>query len=749
MARPDPGKRAPLWLQRLRAKDLLQVARQFRDFPIVVETVRECLDDDLELPRLRALLQGIQAGEIRVVRRQGEIPSPFTSELIFLFTAAHLYEWDEPRRSDRGPDRSLVDDDLLSTLLQGGNLRERIDPKAVGRLENRLRGSAHLPRTTDEMAEYLRRYGDLSPPEIADDMLALLEELQRAQRAVIFELSGTREPRRWVLAEEESRYRSAFPSRNARSNSEDDAVRSPAENEARAAIVQRFLGTRALIGLADLTDRYPISAADATELLETWTAQGSVVKIDESEGQYPDQWSNRENLAEMLRVSVALRRRESLAVAPEVFADFLLRYQHIHPNTRGEGCGFVERILDQMQGHPASAPRWESELLPSRIIDYRPAWLDDALGRGDWLWRAGGDGGDAPAVAFFHRDFAGNFETGDNGLDDLAAPEREVLDLLDRHGASFVADLCRRAKLEPTRVRRALEALMRRSLVTNDRFEPMRPGSQAALQSLDQAALERRAGGSLRRAPRRPLLQAPEGRWSRLELGSDDTEAGLLAWAAVLLGRYGVLTREILNFEPWAPAWSDLVRLLGRAEWRGEIRRGYFVEGLSGVQYATDEAATELVRLSADSEHSDPLVWVAASDPANLYGSGAPFDIELLDGGSARLPRLPGHSLVLRRGRPVLIIESFGKRLTSVPWASQTDIESSLKFLLNLTGPGRRILKLETYNAIPVATSAIASCLSALGFVRDFPGMAYYFGMPSANAAAAPLSHDLGQGHWS
>ncbi len=225
-----------------------------------------------------------------------------------------------------------------------------------------------------------------------------------------------------------------------------------------------------------------------------------------------------------------------------------------------------------------------------------------------------------------------------------------------------------------------------------------------------------------------PLLSAAEGRWSRLDLPAEPDETGLLAWAAMLLDRYGVITREILNLEPWAPAWSDLVPLLSRAEWRGEIRRGFFVEGLSGVQYATDEAATELVRLSAAAEEPDPLVWVLTTDPANLYGSGAPLDIELLGGGTARLPRLPGNSLVLRRGRPVLIIESYAKRLTALPSATQSDIHSALNFLTNLTGPARRVLKVETYNGSAVIDSVAAPRLAELGFVRDYPGMTYYAG---------------------
>ena len=180
--------------------------------------------------------------------------------------------------------------------------------------------------------------------------------------------------------------------------------------------------------------------------------------------------------------------------------------------------------------------------------------------------------------------------------------------------------------------------------------------------------------------------------------------------------------------EPSAPSWGDLAPLLSRSEWRGELRRGYFVEGLSGVQYASEDAALELARLASAPADAAPLVLLCTTDPANLYGAGAPLDVELLAGGVARLPRLPSHFLVLRAGRPILIIESFGKRLTGLASASQADIDSALNLLPGFTGPDRRTLKVELYNGEPASQGPAAGRLAELGFVRDYPGMAYYAG---------------------
>jgi ATP-dependent Lhr-like helicase len=747
MPRPDPAKRTPLWLQRLRARDLLQVARQYPDFPIVIETFRECLDEDLDLPRLRGFLDAVEAGTIRVIRRRGEIPSPMTQELIFGLTAAYVYSWDEPQTSERKPTSAVVDEDLLAPLLRDGGASDPawLDPQAIGRVDTRLRRSSQLPRTVEEMAEHLRLLGDLTESELSGPLPAFLDELSRSGRATAIELPGTAEPKRWIAAEDIALYHAAFlPARGGRqppvfmTGEGSDTPRSPIPEQARATIVERFLRTHALIGLADLTARYPIAPWEAVDLLERWAREGKAVRISgDDDDPAGGRWAERDNLAEIRRATVAVRRRESLAVAPEVYADFLLRWQHVHPSTRGEGPAFVETVLEQLQGWALPSSSWETEILPRRVTGYRPAWLDDILGRGSWLWRAEGSTRGEPRVAFFARDFAGLTEPAPapDG-EPLTADDVTVLNLLERMGASFAAELARTAGLEPSRVRRALLDLSARGLATNDRLDPMRAGSDATLLALAQAARDRDAGRSLRIKPRRTAAGQPEGRWSRLNVPPADPEARLLAWAAILLDRYGILSREIVMLEPSAPGWGELAPLLARAEWRGEVRRGYFVEGLSGVQYASQEAAAELARLAAHPQPASPVVLISTVDPANLYGGGAPLDVELLDGGTARLPRIAGNFLAIRDGRPVLILESYGKRLTALPWAAPADIDSALKLLPTFTGPGRRVLKVELYNGVHAAESPAAGRLAELGFVRDYPGMAYYAGW--ATPAAGP-----------
>ena len=712
MPRPDPAKRTPLWLQRLRAKDLLQVVRKMADFPIVVETYRECLVDDLDLPRLREFLDAVQAGSIRVVARDGEIPSPFASDLIFKFTQTFLYQWDEPRR-DPGRDAPRAGDDPVDLAL----LDSLLEPSAIGRVEARLRGLGHPPRTVDEMAEALRTLGDLTPTELVGPMLRFVQELEQQGRAIRIDLPGAAEPTRFLLDEDRDLYEKAFGATKA--------------DEATSAIVRRYLRGHALVGLDDLTARYPVDRGLATDLLERFADEGGLVRLDPLDGEAAPRWADKTNLEEVRRLSVAMRRRESVAVPPEAFADFVSRRQGVHPATRKEGLAAVGLALEQLRGFAAPADLWESLLLPGRVRDFRGAWLDESLASGDWTWRALADARGEPRVSFVPRDFAGRWPAPEVPAEPTEA-EARVLDHLGRRGASFAVDVARETGLGPSEARTALDTLMRRGLVANDRFDPLRPGAQAMTEALQAASA--RASGSLGRGRpsfRRTASRRPEGRWGLVAEPSPaaaDPESSALAWASALLDRYGVLSRETAEADPWAPPWRDLAPWLDRAEMRGELRRGYFVEGLSGVQYAEPEAIEGLASAASNLSRSTEPALIGTLDPANVYGSGAPLDIPLLEGGTARLSRNSSNFLVLISGRPVLIVEGLGRRLTGLASASEDERKRAILTLPTLAGPHRRVLKVETYNAAATLASPAEPWLAAAGFVRDPPGMAFYAG---------------------
>ncbi len=253
-----------------------------------------------------------------------------------------------------------------------------------------------------------------------------------------------------------------------------------------------------------------------------------------------------------------------------------------------------------------------------------------------------------------------------------------MLECLRTRGASFLTDLAADTGLSPAVVRRSLWALLRRSQVTNDHFDVIRRG--------EEPPLEANVGTAGTRLPslrdiRRRFVQRPEGRWSLLPWGRPEPEAAALSQAWLLLNRYGVVARELALLDPWLPSWRILYEVLSRLELAGEVRRGYFVEGLSGAQFATSEAADLLQQLHLPSTAMAPVVLLHSMDPANLYGSGAPFDIPLLDGGTRSFHRRLGNWLVVRAGRPVLLVEQQGKRLTALASSSRDDILAAVACL--------------------------------------------------------------------
>jgi ATP-dependent Lhr-like helicase len=232
-------------------------------------------------------------------------------------------------------------------------------------------------------------------------------------------------------------------------------------------------------------------------------------------------------------------------------------------------------------------------------------------------------------------------------------------------------------------------------------------------------------------APRRASLSRPEGRWATVPWGRPDTEAQAVHLATVLLRRYGIVARELATMDPWMPPWRVLYEVLSRMELAGDVRRGYFVEGLSGAQFALPEAAQLLQELSLPADLAAPVLLLHSLDPANLYGAGAPLDIALLDGGTRTLSRRAGNWLVLRSGKPVLIVEQQGKRLTALATASREDVAAAVGCLPAVldgdqgVAVGRKLTVVE-WNGQPVTATEGRELLEAAGFVRDYQSMTLY-----------------------
>jgi ATP-dependent Lhr-like helicase len=429
------------------------------------------------------------------------------------------------------------------------------------------------------------------------------------------------------------------------------------------------------------------------------------------------------------RGTLGLLRREVVTCQPAQLADFVLRWQRVHPaERRGESAGLAA-VLERLQGLPLPAELWEQTVLPARVPGYQPRWLDEWIAGGSGVWVAQGEGeGGAGLVAFFSRAM----------LLQLSGPERPDLapagedaekigELLQQRGASFATDLACDTGLTPGRVRAALWDLARRSAVTNDHFDVVRRGEQPAVVAAPAAGSRALSMRSLRRF----VSARPEGRWSLLRWGRPGVEEVALAQCLLLLERYGVVSRELTALDPWLLPWRVLYEVFSRLELSGEVRRGYFVEGLSGAQFASAEAAALLQERHAPSTAAEPLVLLHSMDPANLYGAGAPFDIPLLDGGTRPLLRRAGNWLVLKAGRPVLLVEQQGKKLTALASASADDVSAAAACLPGMFDQqkgltGKHKLTVQEWNGRPVTATEGRELLERAGFVRDYQGMTLY-----------------------
>jgi ATP-dependent Lhr-like helicase len=733
LPRGRAGGRAPLWLQRLRGRDLLQVARRHPDFPIVVETFRECLHDHLDLPRLQELIAAIHAGRVEVHERRAEAPSPFASGLLFAFTASQMYNYDDVEPEGAGAKR--LDRHLLEQLVSPQMQEHLLDPRAVHLVEKRLRGLGRPPRSATEMAEWLRRLGDMTDAELEGPMAAFLAELEADGRALRIALPRVAVPQRWISVEERGLYEAAFglesggrgSCRAAEVGGSAGVSPSHAADETQAAattILERFLTTHALVGLADVLARYPFEPEWAERQLVEWSKSGRVVVVQRSDAE-PMQWSAPDNLEQVQRGSLALLRREVATCPPQQFADFVLRWQYAHPSARRGAADGLGEVLMRLEGLALPASLWEQTVLPARVSGYQPRWLDE--------WTAGGHGvwiGRDDAVAFLARDTLSHLALPPQPEAPLDEPAGRVLDSLRNRGASFLTDIAPDTGLSPGGVRAALAVLVKRGLVTNDRFDVVR----RAQNGIDDTNPTRQRGtlahsprlrvGLVRRSP-----MTPEGRWSAISWGRPELEALAVYQASLLLNRYGVVSRELALLDPWLPPWRVLYEVLSRMELAGDVRRGYFAEGLSGAQFALPEAATMLQDLALPSTATAPAVLLNSQDPANLYGSGAPFDVPLLDGGTRPLLRRAGNWLIVRAGRPVLLVEQQGRKLTALASASREDLTAATACLPGICGTmtaTRHKLTVDEWNGQPVTTSPGRELLEAVGFVNDYTGMTLY-----------------------
>jgi ATP-dependent Lhr-like helicase len=719
------GRRTPFWLQRLKARDLLQTTRSLPDFPVVAETYRDCLRDLWEMDRLLDLLARMERGEVERVLEKRRAPSPAAASLLFKFVAVYMYEWDAPR-AERDLHAVAANRALLGEVL-GENLDDGLRPEAAeaARADATRLTPRRMARTAEEFLLAIMENQDLTPTEAqersAGEGLEWIAELEGRGSVIRLRVAGEE---RLVAAEERGLWESLA----------DGTL----EREGRDRLVLGYVGTRGPATAREVAARYGLGEAEVLDSLELLRLEALVVAGRLGGPQGERRFAGARLAETIRRKTLAILRGEIRPVPAEVRRAFVAKRQGVVAGARFAGHDATERALGLLRGLALPVAAWEAAILPARLAESEPDALDVLSARGLLVWRLTGEKElRSTRMSLFFRG-EGRFLL-PGTLADLGALSPGALALHEAFalgGASFLSDLAAPLGVKPEALLKPLRELLLAGLVTGDGFHGLRellraprtapaaapppsfgsPPSRPALRAAEARVASRLGFGT--RAPA-AAAQVLSGRWSLLATPSvlgADLQPGEReeACARLLLARWGVASRRVVEEAEVAVRWSEVAPALARMELRGDLRRGEFVEGDGPLQYAEPETVEELRRAREARDEGDPrdgLAAVAGADPV-LVGLDTPRE----------------GFCVLRRGTPVATLSGKGELVVSrdtadrVVRAAIAELQELLRRVRDPLARPRRLV-VSSVAGREAAGSPLAPLLEGLGFTRD--GRAY------------------------
>jgi ATP-dependent Lhr-like helicase len=750
LPRRHPGKRSPLWHQRQRAAQLLDVAKKYPDFPIVLEAVRECLQDVYDVPMLVDLMGRIAQRRVKVVEVETSMPSPFAASLLFGYVGAFMYEGDSPLAERRAAALSL-DSTLLSELLGRVELRELLDADVIAATGQQLQ---HLTperavRDAEGLADLLRLLGPLTEEEAAlrstvDDVGGWLHGLYEAKRVLRVAFADRTW---WVAIEDIGRLRDgvgvAVPVGV-------PATFTESVSDPLGELLGRYARTHGPFTTADAAGRFGLGLRVAADVLGRLAVDGKLVRGEfiDTAGPAPvagggEQWCDAEVLRILRRRSLAALRAQVEPVSTAAYARFLPGWQQMG---HASGIDGLAAVIEQLSGVPIPASAVEPLVFGQRVRGYTPALLDELLASGEVLWSgagslAGGDGW----VAFHTADTAPLTLTTPVDIE-FTDVHRALLETLgmpgDAHGAFFFRQLSADGTSTET-LKEALWQLIWSGWITGDTFAPVRalltggrrPGARkAAAPAHRTRRAPRLSSYSVAHAQARTADPTVAGRWSALPAAELDSTRRAHFSAELLLGRYGVLTKGAVASENLPGGFAMLYKVLSVFEDSGRCQRGYFVESLGGAQFSTASTVDRL-RTHADSVDAGTAeltaITLAATDPANPFGAALPWPIRDTESDTAHRPgRKAGALVVMVDGNLVWFLERGGRSLLSFTDNAET-LNAAAAALGDLVTGGRvGGLLVERINgasvldpSAPADHAAVATALTAAGFSRTPRGL--------------------------
>jgi len=660
LPRRRPGSRSPLWQQRQKSARLLQVASEHETFPIVLETFRECLQDVFDLPALVELMASIRRREVKVVEVDTALPSPFASSLQFGYVSAFMYEGDTPLAERRAQALSL-DRSLLAEIMGREELRDLIDAPSLTDLEIELQRltDARKGASADEVHDLLRALGDLSPGEIRARV-----RLPTSVDAWLVDLVGSRQiletrvagELRFIAIEDAALYRDALGA--PLPVGVPDAFLQPAPDPF-GDLVGRYAATHGPFLPGDLALRLGVGVAIIEVALGRLEVAGKVIAGEYRPGGTGREYIDADVLRRVRRRSLAAWRKEIEPAPPDALARFTLAWHGIGASASARSnLDALYRVIEQLQGAPVPASVLESQILPARLSAYSPSLLDQLGASGELVWAgAGALGGKDGWIVLALADKAPLLlpEPQPVELSDLA---RSIHELLARSGALFFRQIAQLVdSLDDAELVDALWELVWSGHVTNDTLAAVRAFTRAG------SGGRRSRGG--RRGPALPARAGPpssSGRWSLVADRSTDSTLRMHAGAQQLLSRHGLLVRSALAAERAPGGFSGVYPVLKAMEEAGKCRRGYFVDGLGGAQFALPGAVDRMRALVDSRREETGTVVISATDPANPYGAALPWPDRA---GAHRAGRKAGALVVLIEGALILYVERGGRSVLS------------------------------------------------------------------------------------
>lgn len=725
LPRRDPGRRSPLWQQRQRSAALLEVASRYPSFPIVLEAIRECLQDVYDLPSLVALHQRIERREVQVLDLATTQPSPFAGSLLFGYVAQFVYEGDSPIAERRAAALSL-DQGLLAELLGRAELRELLDPDVLAEVEAELQRLAPDRRVRDAegVADLLRTIGPLTRDEVAercrDDLDAdeMLASLEVARRVVPVRIAGDE---RWSVVEDVGRLRDGLgvPVPPGTPDVFAEPVDDPLGD-----LVSRYARCHGPFTTDDVAARLALGPAVVRHTLQRLAAQGRVLDGEFRPSGSGTEWCDAEVLRKLRRRSLAKLRHEVEPVEPAALGRFLGTWQQVGSKLRG--VDGVLAVVDRLAGCPVPASALEPLVLGSRVVDYESAYLDELTSAGEVIWAGHGALPGSDGWVSLHLADQAPLTLPDPGVLEHSELHQAVLDALAPGGAWFFRQLADAvgpadAHLTDAQLTDALWDLVWAGRIGNDTLAPLRA---------------RLRGGSTAHRTRRPPPRARSlsrtsppgtaGRWTILPTLDTDPTRRAHATAERLLDRHGVVTRGAVTSERVPGGFAGVYKVLSAFEDSGRCRRGYFVAGLGAAQFGTAGAVDRLRTFAETDPDAKPrALTLAATDPANPYGAALPWPAKSDDAGH-RPGRKAGAVVVLVDGELVTYVERGGRTLLT--WSDEPEVLGAATEALATAARRGNLGRLTVEKAdgaalLGAGSTPLREALNAAGFVATPKGL--------------------------